>query len=78
MRQLHSKFKLRIQANFAKFLTFSQENLFIFARNFQSNFKMLIPASQQASCHGNREHIFWLLVSYRAAEKVKYDFKSSV
>jgi hypothetical protein len=26
----------------------------------------------------NREHIFWLLVSYRAAEKVKYDFLASV
>jgi hypothetical protein len=29
-------------------------------------------------CHGNREHIFWLLAIYRAAEKVKYDFLSSV
>jgi hypothetical protein len=29
-------------------------------------------------CHGNRKHIFWLLVSYRAAKKVKYDFLSSV
>jgi hypothetical protein len=53
----------------------------IFALNFEnfSGFRSTETSGGMSSgCHGNREHIFWLLVSYRAAEKVKYDFLSSV
>jgi hypothetical protein len=51
--------------------------------NFPENFFNLIIITdinkKEIPCyHGNREHIFWLFVSYWAAEKIKYDFLSSV
>jgi hypothetical protein len=44
----------------------------------QFDVKMEMKKKEIPCCHGNREHIFWLLVSYRAAEKVKYYFLSPV
>jgi hypothetical protein len=51
----------------------SSENLSFTAKNVY--WTIFASKKQEIPCsHGKREHIFRLLVSYRAAEKVKYDF----